>query len=870
MSSNDTVIYKDIEIPKSLAGVISHMDSVDEYREELLRLGAQWDLLTILGQMVGTGTDMTGTRKGFLDLTNKLLCQLGTENMRKTVQEIAAKAQVAVDILIRNLFERTADIGFLATDDDIRDFILKTSELSRPLPIDEENQGETINRTQEKERLKKALIERFREYTAKYSVYFNIILLDTEGNVLVQMDEESRVTKTADPLVKDAMATEGEYLEVYRYTDLLPQNEKSLIYAYRVTRRNGDKSGLLGVLCLCFRFENELEGIFKNLTTAEDCSVKLILDKVGCVIASSDPYQVPVGAKMDIVADKEYGLVKFAGKKYVAKTCPTKGYQGFFGLGWYGHVMIPIEQAFEFADDSEAKKNIDDKLLHAVMSDPRMFSPELREIPVQADRIQNDLERTVWNGNVKESDPASKVLLWSISDTGAKTKKIFEQSIGNLHKTVIDSMLTNVWFWAALAVDIMDRNLYERANDCRWWALTSKFKEILDKPQITPQDRETMSEILAYINGLYTVYTNLFLYDANGRILAVSNPTEEHIVGTVVSKDFIRNTLALRESSQYSVSPFAPCEFYGDRHTYVYGACITNASRRVVGGIGIVFDGEPQFQAMLYDALPRNEKGEVGEGVFGIFADRKGMVISSTCETVSVGEVISLDRDFFNMKNGQGTSKIINYKGFYYAVGAHTSSGYREYKQGDGYTNDVVALIFTPLAKAVEINVTAVRRRTSGMKVTKKNDGSDCIEVATFFIGTKWLGIKTKHVIEAINPDGLTTVPGSLPFVKGRRIYKDVPIVVVDIRSVLQLPEKEIDSDTQIIVLKTEGKSMFGLIVDALGEIPEICGSRVESSEHVLDRSKYTECIVKPIKDDDEMLMVLRPEGIIGKLKELL
>ncbi len=33
------------------------------------------------------------------------------------------KSQVAIDILIRNLFERRADIGFLATDDDIRLFL---------------------------------------------------------------------------------------------------------------------------------------------------------------------------------------------------------------------------------------------------------------------------------------------------------------------------------------------------------------------------------------------------------------------------------------------------------------------------------------------------------------------------------------------------------------------------------------------------------------------------------------------------------------------------------------------------------------------------------------------------------------------------
>lgn len=869
MGAEQVVTYKDVQIPQSLVGIINHMGSVDEYREELQRLGAQWDLLTILGQIVGTGTNMTGTRKGFLELTDRLLCQLALENLGKTVQQIGAKAQVAVDILIRNLFERTADIGFLATDEDIRQFIIKTTELSGERALDEN--GEPVNRTQIKEDMKQALVSRFKEYTDKYSVYFNIILMDIDGNVLVQMDENSQVTRSTDPLVHDAMTTEAKYLEIYRHTDLLPQYDKALIYAYRVTRDN-DSDEVLGVLCLCFRFGNELKGIFRNLTTEDDWSVKLITDKTGYVIASSDKFQVPVGAKVETVFDREYGIINFAGRKYIARTCPTKGYQGFFGLGWCGHVMIPLENAF-----SEAKgkggTGIDDRILEAVMSDPRLFSDELRSIPKKADKIQSDLERTVWNGNVQESDPSSKVLLWSISDTGARTKRVFEESIDNLHRTVIGSMLHNVWFWAALAVDIMDRNLYERSDDCRWWALTSAFRQILDKPQIADEDKSKITSILKYINGLYTVYTNLFIYDANGKVLAVSNPTEQNLVGTVINKNFVRNTLALKDSSKYSVSDFVRTEFYDDRYTYIYGAAITSLENgRVLGGIGIVFDSEPQFHAMLNDALPRNERGGVEDGVFGIFADRKRMVISSTDENIKTGDVLDIDRSLFEMPNGKGMSKIIEHNGFFYAVGAHASSGYREYKQTDGYENDVIAMIFTPLAKEQEHRKSIIRRRKTDMRVTKNRTDKDCMEVATFFIGDKWLGIRTDLVIEAINPDGLTTVPGSVPFVRGRRIYNDIPILIVDIRSLLGLPEKDIDSETQIIVLKTKEFCMFGLIADALGEILEVCKSRVESSDHILDRSKYTECIIKPEQTDKdgEMLMVLRPDGIIDSLRELL
>ncbi|WP_242518159.1 MULTISPECIES: chemotaxis protein CheW [Thiorhodovibrio] len=86
-------------------------------------LAERWNLLALLGQMSNIGMDMTETREGFQNLTKELLHHLGTENLKKTVAEMQAKAQVAVDIVIRNLFERTADIGFLATDDDFRDFI---------------------------------------------------------------------------------------------------------------------------------------------------------------------------------------------------------------------------------------------------------------------------------------------------------------------------------------------------------------------------------------------------------------------------------------------------------------------------------------------------------------------------------------------------------------------------------------------------------------------------------------------------------------------------------------------------------------------------------------------------------------------------
>jgi len=68
----------------------------------------------------------------------------------------------------------------------------------------------------------------------------------------------------------------------------------------------------------------------------------------------------------------------------------------------------------------------------------------------------------------------------------------------------------------------MDRNLYERANDCRWWALTTKFRILLDKNPKTKDHLKMMADILVYIHELYTVYDCLFIYDDKGKVIALS------------------------------------------------------------------------------------------------------------------------------------------------------------------------------------------------------------------------------------------------------------------------------------------------------------------------------------------------------------
>ena len=119
----DIVNYKGINVKKELYPIIKYIEDVDKYKDELGRLSSSWDMLALLGQLGDINIDIGKTKENFLNLTSILLNHLSEQQIKKVTQEMKFKSCVAIDVLIRNLFERTADIGFLATDNDIRIFI---------------------------------------------------------------------------------------------------------------------------------------------------------------------------------------------------------------------------------------------------------------------------------------------------------------------------------------------------------------------------------------------------------------------------------------------------------------------------------------------------------------------------------------------------------------------------------------------------------------------------------------------------------------------------------------------------------------------------------------------------------------------------
>lgn len=665
------------KITSATRDIAAHIHAVHQTENQLKQLTKTGDVIIMNGRCTAIGADLMNSMQRTLDgvkaLQTKLIDNLRKEHFRKASLETGGKAQVAIDILIRNLFERTADVGFLATDDDIRKFLL----LGEPSEQD-----------------RAFIVGRLREYQAKYTVYGEIAVLDKQGNVACHLDVDNPIRFSRHPLLAHTLQSGEPFVETFGPCDLQPALANSLIYSCRIREHDGPGAGTLGVLCLCFRFEDEMRGIFAGLAQSKH-DLFAILDSGGRVIASSDPVQLALGSKPEQVPD-ESRVVGHGNRRYFAKTAATHGYQGFFGLGWLGHLMRPLEVAFVADEPADDEARIGAP--HAALENSTLFSQELHTINRDIRDTNLRLKHMVLNGeifSINHNAAAIIPVLDGIRKVGEDIRCVIEHAMFGLQNTVVSSRLNEAAFHAFLAVNIMDRNLYERSDDCRWWALTSDICRILAGRDIDEAGKTRLGDILRYINGLYTVYTNLFVYGADGVIVASSS--DALCPGSRLTEETVVRTLANSDSQAYFVTPFEPTALYGGRPTYVYHASVTALDNpaRIVGGVGIVFDAEPQFAAMLDDCLPRDDKGQVLAGAFAVFADRHGQVISSTAPALPAGTALALDEHWLHLPNGQRKSEIAVHDGKRYAVGCVISNGYREYKSAaDAYRNDVAAFVF--------------------------------------------------------------------------------------------------------------------------------------------------------------------------------
>jgi hypothetical protein len=194
------------------------------------------------------------------------------------------------------------------------------------------------------------------------------------------------------------------------------------------------------------------------------------------------------------------------------------------------------------------------------------------------------------------------------------------------------------------AVEIIDRNLYERSCDVRWWATDSSVVEALETPG--PNQAGHASNRLATILRSYTVYLDLWVVDASGRVVANGRPqTYPSVAGLDVSREsWFREAMSTRDGDAYVVGDVERSVALGGAPVATYATAIrkgAQADGQALGALGIFFDWAPQAATVVEGVgLSEEEK----ESARVMLLDGRGRVIAASdgagvlTETYDLGE----------------------------------------------------------------------------------------------------------------------------------------------------------------------------------------------------------------------------------------
>lgn len=151
------------------------------------------------------------------------------------------------------------------------------------------------------------------------------------------------------------------------------------------------------------------------------------------------------------------------------------------------------------------------------------------------------------------------------------------------------------------AIEIIDRNLYERTCDVRWWATDSAIVQAASSRSDT--DAAHASDRLGVILDAYTVYLDLWIAGTDGRVLANGRPGRYAVRGLDVSgENWFRDGLACASGDDFAVADIAANRALGNRQTATYAAPIFANGAKTgpkLGVLGIHFDWGQQAETVV-------------------------------------------------------------------------------------------------------------------------------------------------------------------------------------------------------------------------------------------------------------------------------
>lgn len=202
-------------------------------------------------------------------------------------------------------------------------------------------------------------------------------------------------------------------------------------------------------------------------------------------------------------------------------------------------------------------------------------------------------------------------------------------------------------------IEIIDRNLYERSCDVRWWATDTALVDVLSDP--SPEAARHACRRLGVILDSYTVYLDLWVADASGRIVANGRPDRyPGVIGSDASRHpWFLKAMNTPSGADYAAFDVRRAKLLHNAEVATYATAIREEGEThgaPLGALGIFFDWAPQAKAvvqgvpllpderertrcLLLDAEHRVLASSDGEGIllerFSLRRPREGVAAST-------------------------------------------------------------------------------------------------------------------------------------------------------------------------------------------------------------------------------------------------
>jgi hypothetical protein len=210
-------------------------------------------------------------------------------------------------------------------------------------------------------------------------------------------------------------------------------------------------------------------------------------------------------------------------------------------------------------------------------------------------------------------------------------------------------------------IEIIDRNLYERSCDVRWWATDSAVVAASTDP--SPQALEHASHRLGIILDSYTVYSDLVICDLNGRVTAHGRPAKHPQLqgASMAGQRWFQDAARTRDGTEFAVSEVYLEGALGGRMVLCYATAIRergDAHGPIIGVLGIFFDWATQAQSVVEGVRLAAEEKSVTRA---LIIDARHRVLAASDRIGLLRETLTLDAHNRTMGHHEAGGSVVGY-----------------------------------------------------------------------------------------------------------------------------------------------------------------------------------------------------------------